>query len=146
MLAGFLALVILVIRLFPSTALARSLHLWFVELPLEIARRVERKHLILLVILLCAGQTLALAGGAELAMAYAVDTSLYLDAMLATYAAAAAARLKSAACAFKAAVARVAARVPKSRPRSHKARPAPKRVSEADNDDDPISLPLACAA
>ena len=145
MLAGFLALVLAIIRLFPETALAKSLHRWFVEIPLEFAQRIERKHIILIAILLCSGQTLALAGGAELAIAYAADMSLYLDAMLATYAAAAMARFRSAAGVLKSAVAR-AVRMVRPRPRERKPKRTAPRPPKPGNDDDPLWAWTAQAA
>ncbi|MFN3388882.1 MAG: hypothetical protein ACK40O_08100 [Allosphingosinicella sp.] len=95
MLAGLLGLALLAMTLFPETPLARTLHLYLVELPLRMAGRVERSHIILLVFLLVAGQGLVLIGSAELALAYAVDLSLYADAVLATTLAAAAARVRT---------------------------------------------------
>lgn len=146
MLTGLLALVILVIKLFPDTALARSLHRWLVEWPVEMAGRIERKHIILVVILLCAGQTLAIAGSAELALAYAMDMSLYLDTMLAAFIAAAAARLKAAAAAFRQAVLSVAARIRRPRPRTRRRRPSIPRPRKPSNDDHPVEMPILQAA
>lgn len=96
MFAGLLALAMLIMKAFPETPTARALMLYLVELPLRMAGQIERKHIILLAIILFAGQSLALIGSAELALAYAVDLSIYYDAVIATSLAAASARLKSA--------------------------------------------------
>lgn len=146
MLAGILALVILVVKLFPDTPLARSLHLGFVELPLRLAHRIERKHLILLVILLCSGQMLAVMGSAELALAYAADMSLYYDAMLTSALAAAATMAKSAWSACTVAIGRFVRGVSSARPRSRRKRAEISRCATPANDDDPVRFRLAQAA
>ncbi len=95
MLAGLFALSMLVMKLYPDTLLARSLHLWLVERPLQMADKFERKHLILVAIILFSGPSLAALGSAEVAMLYAVDLSLYVDAVLVTSLSAFAASIKS---------------------------------------------------
>ena len=146
MLAGLLALAILVVRLFPETPFARFLHLWLVELPVDLARRIERRHVILVVIILCFGQTLALAGSAELAFAFAADMSLYADAALAAYLASVAVRLKAMRWACRDALQRIAARLPRPRRRSPRTRPSAPRTPKPGNDDDPAWRELARAA
>jgi hypothetical protein len=84
MLTGLLALAMVMMKSFPATPLARSLHLWLVEAPIEAAARMERKHFILLGVLLFCGPSLAAFGSAEVAMLYAVDLSLYAEAVLLT--------------------------------------------------------------
>ena len=101
MLIGFFALAMVIMKLFPETPLAQRLMLYLVALPIEAARKLERKHLILLAILLFAGQSFALIGSAELALAYAVDMSLYYDALITVSTAAAATRLKAAGLAVR---------------------------------------------
>jgi hypothetical protein len=138
MLAGFLALAILVMRLFPETSLGRSLHFYLVELPLRLARRIERHHLILLVLLLGAGQMFALAGSAELALAYAADLSIYYDALLTATFVSAAAFLKSAWSVGTAALGRLVRRSKMARPRSRRTRAESPRRGTPANDDDPV--------
>lgn len=146
MLAGTLALAIVVVRLFPETPLARALHLYLVELPLEMARRIERKHIILLVIVLCAGQTLALAGSVELGLAYAAEMAAYYDALLAASLAAAAARVRGAWLAARTGLARIALALRKPRARSARTKARPVRAVRPDNDDEPAPARRAAAA
>jgi hypothetical protein len=96
MLIVIVGFVILVTRLFPATPLARGMHLWCVELPLRLLARLERKHLILIGVILCCSQTLVLAASSELALAWAMEIALYTDAALAASFAAAAGRIKAA--------------------------------------------------
>ena len=146
MLAGLLALVIVIARLFPETPLARLLHLHFVELPLQLVRRIERRHLILLVIVLCAGQTLALAGSVEMGLAYAAEMSAYYDALLTASFAAAAGRLKTLWMSVRAGFAGIARVAGRSRGRALRRRPRPLRPAKPCNDDEPGPGRLALAA
>jgi type IV secretory pathway VirB6-like protein len=139
MLAGLLALLILVMKLFHETAAARWLHRCLVEVPLARASRIRRSDILFILVLLAAGQSLALLGSVDLAMLYAVDLSLYLDAAIAVSAAAAAASLRARWTSVKAllrAPLRRKTRRP-ARPRSRRSRPLPR----TGNDDE--SLPLA---
>ncbi len=137
MIAGLLALILIFAKLFPNTPFGRGLHLYFVELPLKLAHQIERRHLILLVILLCSGQMLALMGSAELALAYAVDMSIYYDAAVATSLAAAATFFRNAWASFTSAVARLVRPLATARSRARKKRPAAAPRKSASNDDDP---------
>ena len=98
--------------------------------------QVERRHLILLVILLCSGQILALMGSVELAMAYAVDMSCYYDAAIGAALSASALLIKNG---FSVARARAVQSLglARPRPRSQRRRPASSRPSYPANDDDP---------
>lgn len=146
MLAGILGLVILFIKLFPKTPFGRLLHYGFVELPLSLAYRLERKHIILIVVILCAGQSLALLGSAELAMAYAVDMSIYADAVLATTIASAVTRLKGPWWAFKDGLVRLVGGLSRPRLRSRSTKSAILRSNKTSNDNDPDGAWLAYAA
>ncbi|HEX8193233.1 MAG TPA: hypothetical protein VF552_10060 [Allosphingosinicella sp.] len=143
MLTGFLAFAILVIRLFPETPFARALQLFLVEAPLAFAKRIERQHLILLVLLLCMGQTLALLGSAELALAYAVDMSLYADAVIMTTFAAYAARFKAAWRHVRAATLRLVTRIARPRRRDVRTKAAARRPAPPSNDDEPAPALIA---
>ncbi len=144
MLAGLLGLVILFIRLFPETPIGSALHFYCVELPLRMAHQLERRHLILLFILLCSGQMLAMIGSAELALAYAVDLSIYYDAVITASLAAAAAKLRTAWFAFTQTTSRWLAMV--SRPRARSQRETASTPSKAPaNDDDPAGIGLRAA-
>ena len=146
MLAGLLAAAMLVMKLFPETPFARLLHLYLVELPIKLARRIKRTDVILVVIILCAGQTLALAGSFELAMAYAVDLSIYADAVVATYLAALSVRLKNAWWATRSRVTRLLTAVLRPRPRSRRTKRTIARRDDACNDDDHPASWVALAA
>ncbi len=146
MLAGFLGLVILTVILFPATPLGRSLHRGFVEWPLELAARMERKHVILLAIILFAGPSMAVLG-ADLALVYAVDLSIYADAVVATTIAASAARMKSLWWRSKDKAARLATFIRKPRQRAARSRARTSRARNSPgNDDDPAAVWVACAA
>jgi hypothetical protein len=134
MITGLLALSLLVMKLYPETPFAQLLHLWLVERPLKAAARLERKHLILVAIILFSGPSLAAFGSAEIAMLYAVDLSLYVDAVVVTSLSAFAASLKSGWGAFI----RGAGRTLRFRPgkRSRRVRAAHK-ANTASNDDEP---------
>jgi hypothetical protein len=136
MLAGLLALALVVMKSFPSTPLARSLHLWLVEAPIEAAGLVERKHLILLGVLLFCGPSLAAFGSAEVAMIYAVDLSLYVEAVLVTSVSAAGLSLKTG-WATATRNAALALRRRRPRQRSRRVRSGKSRTSAASNDDEP---------
>ncbi|MCW3796806.1 hypothetical protein OMW55_03170 [Sphingomonas sp. BN140010] len=82
MILGFLLFAAAAVRFFPDTPFARTLVKYLVELPMDAMRKLERRHIILVVILLCAGQSLAILGSAELALAYAVDMSVYYDLLI----------------------------------------------------------------
>ena len=144
MLAGLLALVILVTRLFAETPFACVLHRTFVEQPLDIAQRMERRHLILVAILLCSGQSVMLLGP-ELAMTLAVELSLYADAIVAIALATAATRVRAAWTRFKAGTACVFA-IARPRPRARRTRQIASSRSTPANDEDHPAVPMTRAA
>ena|SRR5688572_23126751 len=145
MLAGLLGLVVLFVRLFPETPFAKWLHLHFVELPLRLAQRIERRHLILLIILICSGQTLALMGSVELGLAYAADLSLYYDAAITASLAAVAAYVKNVWASLTRTLSRWFAPMVRARSRSRRKRAVAERRRAPANDDDPVRI-LARAA
>jgi hypothetical protein len=138
MLVGLLALVILILKLFPETPFARLLHGWLVEAPLARASSVRRTDVLLILILLVAGQSFMLAGSVDVAVLYATDLSFYVDAAIAASFAAAAASLRTRWATFKAVSAAPFRRDPRRapRPRSRRSRPLP-RIS---NDHEPAPL------
>jgi hypothetical protein len=106
MAAGIALMVVLFMRLAPGSAAAQALHRWLVERPLELCARAKRRHLILAAILLVAGQSLVLAGSADLALLYAIDLSLYFDVVLTAWTLHAAGGLRAASTACKAVLSR----------------------------------------
>ena len=134
---GFMAAVTLVLWLAPESAAGRALHRQLVARPLEALGRLERHHLILVVIMsgfmLSGGEMLMLAGP-ELVGAFALDLAIYLDAVLVTYAVSALSAARRSGGWLKFALTRM---VQAARPRAKRsARPVgPKR--KPSNDDDP---------
>jgi len=80
---AFLLFATAVIRLHPDTPAARWLHVGLVERPLAALTRMERRHWLALVVLagLCFAGAAGLTG--ELAWMLALDSSLYLDLLVA---------------------------------------------------------------
>jgi hypothetical protein len=134
MITGLLALSMLAMKLYPGTPLAQSLHLWLVERPLQWADRIERKHLILVAVILFSGPSLAALGSAEIAMLYAVDLSLYVDAVLVTSLSAFVAAVKSR---WSSLVRRVGCTVRRGRLGKRSRRLRVRKVSAPSNDDEP---------
>ena len=100
MVAGFLLLIIVTMKLFPQVPLARALHLMLIELPLRKIAVMDRRHLLFGVILVgmlfASAELIMMLGSADIAMVMAWDASVYVDALLATWALAAVARSKAA--------------------------------------------------
>ena len=89
MLTTVIALAIFTTRLFPDTPAAHWFTHWLVEKPVQKAAQVERKHLILFGIILflvtMGGEMVLMLGSWDLAMLWAVDTSIFVDAMIAVW-------------------------------------------------------------
>lgn len=143
MLTGFIALAIFIVKLFPNTAFVRSPHLYMVELPVELAQRFERRHIILGAILILSFQSFAMIGAADLAIVYAAEMSIYADAALAGYLTVITTRLKTVWAVCKRFVRRASCFRPRQRRRS--ARVAARKPRKPSNDDHPAwpQLPLA---
>ena len=97
---GFFLVFIAAIKLWPSAPFIRSLHKTIVEIPCVWLARAERRHIIVALIvvamLMAGGEMLAIFGSIDAMVVYSLDLSLYLDAIGAVLAAAAAIRFKSA--------------------------------------------------
>jgi hypothetical protein len=147
-LTGLLALATLVMRLFPLTPAARWLHLHMVELPLAWLGRLERKHILFLIVGAAAAQPLMMMGAADVAMIVAWDMTLYVDAAIAVYAAAAFAKSKAAFLHMRSRASDWLRRpFARARPRTPSApRRRPERPAKASNDEDGPGLPLRIAA
>jgi hypothetical protein len=144
MVAGLPALAMCFIKLFPRTLTAEALHLYLVELPIRAAQNLERRHLILLAIFLAIGQSLALIGSAELAIAYAVDMSIYYDALLAASAVTAAMHIKAAWLSLKTRIPRLPDPRPLINARSpRRAKAGASRQAPANDDGDDSLLAAA---
>jgi len=143
--ALFLAGLIAVMLFAPDTDIARWLHRSTVQEPLDRLARVERKHILFLIVGLFAIQAYAAVLPAELAIALAWDMTAYVDAMIATWALSTFARFRS----MKALIAlRIGALLTPFRrlgSRMWRSRPSrPEGRAPAANDDEP--WPVATAA
>lgn len=149
MLPGLLLMIIGFMRLFPDTPFARFLHRHLVEQPLRWIATVERHQLIFVgimaLLLLVAGEAIAVIGSSELLIGFVWDLSIYVDALAATYMLAATTRLRTAWHLPKRRIRRRPAVRPATRARRKRtSRRAPMR-KPATNDDDPAP-PLRIAA
>ena len=142
--ALFLAGLIAVMLFAPGTDAARWLHRSMVQEPLDLFARLERKHILFLIVGLFAIQAYAAVLPAELAIALAWDMTAYVDAMIATWALSTFARFNSMKAwaavrmaALMAPLRRLGMRARRSRP----VRPAARKP--AANDDDPWLIPMA---
>jgi hypothetical protein len=147
MLTGLFALAMATAWLYPETPIGRLLHACLVELPLRLAAKLERKHLICLVVLLVAGQALLMVAPLDLAFLAAWDFSIYVDLMVAVWTVATAARGK-AAWSF---VRTKALRLTRQGPRAGRARATrrahrTRRPPVPTNDDDDEGTPFRQAA
>jgi len=93
---GLCLIVLMLAKFWPETRTGQWLHRTLVEEPLAMAARVERKHLIFLVIGLFAMQSFAMVMSADMAMLAALDLASYVDAALTVWTVAALARVKGA--------------------------------------------------
>ena len=135
MLAALFGAAIVIMKRWPMLPIARLLHFALVDAPLDLAERLERKHLILLGLVLFGGQAIAFLGP-ELALVYAMDVSFYVEAATATTLAAAASRIRYGWKAFKATVDLRRVRVrPRRRARNSK-KPAKSCQNTSCNDND----------
>ena len=93
--AVFLAGLMAVMLLAPETPAARWLHRHCVEEVLDLAARLERKHILFLVVGLVSIQAFAMTLPAELAVAMAWDVTTYVDIVIAGWTLSAFARVRS---------------------------------------------------
>lgn len=145
---ALLGLATLVMLLFPQTPAARWLHLHMVELPLALLGKLERKHILYLVVGIAAAQPLMMMGAADLAAVIAWDMAIYVDAAIATYAAAMMAKSRAALQQLRSRAAQWLRRpATRARPRTPSApRRRPEQAAKPGNDDDRPALPLRLAA
>lgn len=142
--ALFLAGLIAVMLFAPDTDIARWLHRASVDEPLDRLARLERKHILFLVVGLFAIQAYAAVLPAELAIALAWDMTAYVDAMIATWALSTFARLNSMKAWAAVRMAALLAPFRRLRMRARRSRPVrPEARKPAANDDDPWPLPMA---
>lgn len=147
-LTALLALATLVMRLFPETPAARWLHLHMVELPLAVIGKLERKHVLFLIVGLAAAQPLMMMGAADLAAVIAWDMAIYFDVAITAYAAAALAKTRAAWHHLRSRTAYWMRRpFTRARTRAPSApRRRPEQTPKPSNDDERPALPLRLAA
>jgi hypothetical protein len=146
MLTGLLLTLTLVMRLFPETALARSLHRRLIEWPLTRLAALDRRHVILVFlvagVVLFASDLVFMLGSSDLAVALAWDVSIYADALLAACALAAVARGKAA---WRALLIRAVSRPRRPRVRSRRPVRAQRPTSNDSDEEGPAWSPALAA-
>ncbi len=136
--ALFLAGLMAVMLFARDTDVARWLHRATVEEPLRFFGRLERKHILFLIVGLFAIQAYAAVLPAELAIALAWDMTAYVDAMIATWALSTVARLGAMKAWAGGRMTALLAPFRRLRMRMRRSRPArPVTRKPAANDDDP---------
>ena len=83
------------IRLAPETPTAQLLDRWLAQQPARLLLKVERRHLIFILVAALSAQALLSVGLPDLALAAAWDVSTYLDILLVTWTLAAVTNLKA---------------------------------------------------
>lgn len=142
-LVAFLAGLVAVMLFARDTPAARWLHRLCVEGALDLAARVERKHILFLVIGLISIQAFAMTLPADLAIMAAWDVTVYAELLLAGWTLSTFARLRSMKAWMGLQVARFLPR--RARSRARRIRRSMERRTAA-NDDDPAPLVFALAA
>ena len=142
--ALFLAGLVAVMLFAPGTDAARWLHRTTVEEPIRLVERLERRHILFLVVGLFAIQAYAAVLPAELAVALAWDMTAYVDAMIATWALSTFARIRSMRAWVAVRLAAMLAPFGRLRARARRNRPVrPDARKPAANDDDPWPVLMA---
>lgn len=141
--ALFLAGLIAVMLFARDTDAARWMHRAMVEEPLRLFERLERKHILFLIVGLFAIQAYAAVLPAELAVALAWDMTAYVDAMIATWALSTFARIRSMKAWVAVRMAVLLSPFRRFRARARRIRPLRPDMCKPANDDDPWPVPAA---
>lgn len=142
--ALFLGSLLAVMLFARDTGAARWLHRTTVEEPIALFARLERKHILFLVVGLFAIQAYAAVLPAELAVALAWDMTAYVDAMIATWALSTFARFRSMRALVALRIAALLAPFRRFGMRARRSRPIrPDARKPAANDDDPWPVVVA---
>ncbi|HWT42438.1 MAG TPA: hypothetical protein VN152_07305 [Sphingopyxis sp.] len=141
--ALFLAGLIAVMLFARDTDAARWMHRAMVEEPLRLFERLERKHILFLIVGLFAIQAYAAVLPAELAVALAWDMTAYVDAMIATWALSTFARIRSMKAWVAVRMAVLLSPFRRFRARARRIRPLRPDMRKPANDDDPWPVPAA---
>jgi hypothetical protein len=133
---------ILVMKLTPRSPFGRWLNLALVERPLARIAAMNRRQvifaLVMVGVLLFAGEAIVALGSFDLLTAFAWDLTAYLDVMAVAYALAGVARARAELKWLALHASRPLRRGP--RPRAPRVRGVRKRQDRASNDDDPASV------
>lgn len=141
--ALFLVALIAAMIFAPETPIAGWLHRHLVEEPLRLSARLERKHILFLVVGMVALQGFAVTLPAEMAMIMAWDVTVYVDVLIAGWTLSAFARVRSMRAWITLQIGRLLPR--RARIRARRIRRAVRPRSAA-NDDDPAFVALSLAA
>jgi len=141
--ALFLAGLIAVMLFARDTDAARWMHRAMVEEPLRLFERLERKHILFLIVGLFAIQAYAAVLPAELAVALAWDMTAYVDAMIATWALSTFARIRSMKAWVAVRMAVLLSPFRRFRARARRIRPLRPDMRKPANDDDPWPVQAA---
>ncbi|HEV7313781.1 hypothetical protein [Sphingopyxis sp.] len=141
--ALFLAGLIGVMLFARDTDAARWMHRAMVEEPLRLFERLERKHILFLIVGLFAIQAYAAVLPAELAVALAWDMTAYVDAMIATWALSTFARIRSMKAWVAVRMAVLLSPFRRFRARARRIRPLRPDMRKPANDDDPWPVQAA---
>ncbi len=133
MITGLFLLAALMMKLWPDTPFGAWLHRTMIVFPLQIVERIERKHLIFLVIGLFVIQSFAMVVTADVAVLAALDIATYVDVILAGWTVAAIARTRGSFTAF---VGRFSVLLPRNGQRARRRRRLPMAQRRQANDDD----------
>jgi hypothetical protein len=148
MLAGIVGLCMLVMRLCPDTPTARYLHHHLAERPVAWFSRLDRRHLLFVLVaigaLLLAGEMIGTLGSADLMLSWTWDLAVYVDAVTLTAVVAAVAPVKPMMGIARSRLRTWLARSTRSH-RIRRDRATPPRTGTADNDEDHPGLYVRAA-
>jgi len=138
MIAGLLALLMLMMVRWPDLPTSRWLHRTFVSWPLEMIERIERRHVIFLLVGLIAIQGFAMVMRADMAVLAALDLATYFDVAITAWTVAAMTRVKGhwSVWADRFRIPLAAMRLRRA-PRTRRARRSPMGMRQPANDDEP---------
>jgi hypothetical protein len=143
--AGLLIFAATLIRFFPKTPSGALMHKCFVELPVKVIEKTERKHIIFLIFGLLMIQGFASVVSIDWAILAALDASLYIDVVISVGVTASVVRTKSVWVYAKLKMQNMLPRRMKASARSLKTKPRlPTSGLSSSNDDERCGpLPLA---
>jgi hypothetical protein len=138
---GFCLALMLVMRLAPDSPFGKALNRQLVEVPLRLLGRMQRHHLIFLIIIvgltMVGSEVIFALGTVDFAVIYALDLSLYVDGLLMTLALASLARTRSAIGVLRVGGTALAARLRRRLGRRRTRAGVRKPPAKSANDDDP---------